>query len=151
MFQLSYAYMTTGKNHSFDYTAFVDKMTSLLFKMLSTFVIAILPRSKHILISCLRSPSAVIFLAQENKIWHCFHYLHIYLPWSDRTGYHDLRFLNATSKQPFSCSSFALIKRLFSFSSLSAIKVVSHAYLRLLIFLPAVLIQLSISHDVFPL
>ena len=47
------------KNHSFDQT-FVSKVMSLLFKMLSRLVIAFLPRSKHLLISWLQSPSAVI-------------------------------------------------------------------------------------------
>ena len=47
------------KNHSFDYTTFVGKVMSLLFKMLSRLVIAFLPRSKHLLISWLQSPSAV--------------------------------------------------------------------------------------------
>ena len=48
------------KNHSFDYMDFVDKVMSVLFNMLSTFVIAFLPRSKHLLISWLQSLSAVI-------------------------------------------------------------------------------------------
>ena len=48
------------KNHSFDYRTFVDKVMSLLFNMLPRLVIAFLPRSKHLLISWLQSPSAVI-------------------------------------------------------------------------------------------
>ena len=44
-----------------------------------------LPRSKRLLISQLQSLSTVIFLAQENKICHCFHFFPIRLPWSDRT------------------------------------------------------------------
>ena len=56
------------------------------------------------------------------------------------TGWHDLSFLNVEFKPTFSLSSFNFIKRLFSSSSLSAIRVVSSAYLRLLIFLPAILI-----------
>ena len=78
------------KNHSFD--GFPSM--SLLFSMLSGFVIAFLPRSKHLLISWLQSPSAVIFGIQENKVCHCFHYLPMYLPWSNGTRYHDLHFLN---------------------------------------------------------
>ena len=79
--------------------------------------------------------------AQENKVSHCFHCFPIYLPWSDGTRCHDLRFLNVElSSQVFSLSSFTFIKRLFSSSSLSAIRVVLSAYLRLLIFLPATLI-----------
>ena len=47
------------KNHSFDYTTFVGQVTSLHINMLSRFVIAFFPRSKHLLISWLQSPSAV--------------------------------------------------------------------------------------------
>ena len=74
--------------------AFVSKVMFLLFNMLSRLVIAFLPRSKHLLISWLQSPSAVIFWAQKNKVWHCFHCFPIYFPWSDGTGCHDLHFLN---------------------------------------------------------
>ena len=73
---------------------FVDKVMSLLFNMLSRWVIAFLPRTKHLLISWLQSPSAVIFGAPQNKVWHCFHCFPVYLPWSDGPGCHDLCFLN---------------------------------------------------------
>ena len=56
--QLSHPYMTTGKTIALTFTG---KVMSLLFNMLSRFVIAFLPRSKHLLISWLQSPSAVIF------------------------------------------------------------------------------------------
>ena len=82
------------------------------------------------------------FGAPKNKVWHCFP---IYFPWSDGTGCHDLRFLNVEFKPTFSPSSFTFIKRLFSSSSLSAIRVVSSAYLRWLIFLPAILIPACVS------
>ena len=72
---------------------FVDKVMSLLFNLLSSLVITFLPRSKHPLISWLQSPSAD-FGAPQNKVCHCFHCFPIYLPWSDGTGCHDLRFLN---------------------------------------------------------
>ena len=85
------------------------------------------------------------FGAQENivslSIGHCFP---IYLPWSDETGCHDLHFLNAEFKPTFSLSSFTFIRRLFS-SLLSAIRVVSSAYMRLLIFLLAILIPACAS------
>ena len=55
--QLSHANMTTGKTIAL---TFVDKVMSLLFNMLSRLVIAFLPKSKHLLISWLQSPSAVI-------------------------------------------------------------------------------------------
>ena len=58
--QLSHPYMTTRKTIALTRRTFVDKLTSLLFNMLSWLVIAFLPRSKHLLISWLQSPSAVI-------------------------------------------------------------------------------------------
>jgi len=86
------------------------------------------------------------FGAPKNIVSHCFHCLPIYFPWSDRTRCHDLSFLNVeffiNVKPTFSLSSFTFIKRLFSSSSLSAIRVV---YLRLLIFLPAILIPACAS------
>ena len=58
--QLSHPYMTTGKTKALTRRTFVDKVISLLFNMLSRLVITFLPRSKHLLISWLQSPSAVI-------------------------------------------------------------------------------------------
>ena len=58
--QLSHPYMTTGKTIDLTRWTFVDKVMSLLFNMLSRLVITFLPRSKHLLISWLQSPSAVI-------------------------------------------------------------------------------------------
>ena len=58
--QLSHPYMTTGKNIALTRQTFVGKVMSLLFNMLSRLVITFLPRSKHLLISWLQSPSAVI-------------------------------------------------------------------------------------------
>ena len=58
--QLSHPYMTTGKTKALTRQTFVGKVMSLLFNMLSRLVIAFLPRSKHLLISWLQSPSAVI-------------------------------------------------------------------------------------------
>ena len=58
--QLSHPYMTTGKTIALTRWTFVDKVMSLLFNMLSRLVITILPRSKHLLISWLPTPSAVI-------------------------------------------------------------------------------------------
>ena len=59
MVQLSYPYMTTGKTIALTRWTFVSKVMSLLFKMLSRFVIDFLPRSKYLLISWLQSLSAV--------------------------------------------------------------------------------------------
>ena len=60
MVQLSHPYMTTGKSIALTRWTFVDKVIYLLFNMLSRLVITFLPRSKHLLISWLQSPSAVI-------------------------------------------------------------------------------------------
>ena len=131
--------MTTGKNIALTRRAFVGKVMSLLFNMLSRLVITFLPRSKRLLISWLQSPSAVILEPPKIK--------------SDTIStvsssiYHEVIgpdamifvFWMLSFKPTFSLSSFTFIKRLFS-SSLSAIRVVSSAYLRLLIFLPAILI-----------
>ena len=58
--QLSHPYMTTGKTIALTRRTFVGKVMSVLFNMLSRLVITSLPRSKHLLISWLQSPSAVI-------------------------------------------------------------------------------------------
>ena len=58
--QLSHPYMTTGKTIALTRRTFVGKVMSLLFNMLSSLVTAFLPRSKHLFISWLQSPSAVI-------------------------------------------------------------------------------------------
>ena len=60
MVQLSHPYMTTGKTISLTRWTFVSKVMSLLCNMLSRFTIAFLPRSKHLFISWLQSPSAMI-------------------------------------------------------------------------------------------
>ena len=67
MVQLSHPYMTTGKTIALTIWTFVDKVMSLLFKMLSRLVIAFLPRSNHLLISWLQSPSAVILGPKKIK------------------------------------------------------------------------------------
>ena len=66
--QLSHPYMTTGKTIALTRRTFVGKVMSLLFNMLSRLVIAFLPRSKCLLISCLQSPSAVILEPPQNKV-----------------------------------------------------------------------------------
>ena len=86
MVQLSHPYMTTGKTIDFTIWAFVGKVMSLLFNMLSRFVIAFLPSNK-----CLKFMAKVTicsdFGEQENKTCHHFHYFPIYLPLnSERDG-----------------------------------------------------------------
>ena len=67
MIQLSHPYMTIGKTVTLTILIFVGNVMSLLFNMLSRFVIAFLPRSKHLLISWLQSPSAVILEPEKIK------------------------------------------------------------------------------------
>ena len=93
MVQLSHPYMTTGKTIALIIWAFVSKVMSLLFNMLYKFVIGFLLRSKHLLISWLKSPSAVT-LEPKKKVCHCFHCFPVYFPWSDGTSCHDVHFLN---------------------------------------------------------
>ena len=66
--QLSHPYMTTGKTIALTRRTFVDKVTSLLFNMLSRLVITFLPRSKRLLISWLQSPSTVTLEPPTNKV-----------------------------------------------------------------------------------
>ena len=77
--QLLHSYMTTGKTIALTRWTFVSKVMSLLFNMLSRLVIAFLPRSKHLLISWLQSPSAVILEPRKIKVNHCVHCFPIYL------------------------------------------------------------------------
>ena len=67
MVQPSHPYMTTGKTIALTEQTFVGKVVALLFNMLSRFVIAFLPRSKHLLISWLPSLSAVIWEPKKIK------------------------------------------------------------------------------------
>ena len=137
--QLSHPYITTGKTIALTRWTFVGKVMSLLFNMLSRLVITFLPRSKRLLISWLQSLSAVILEPQKTK--------------SDTVSTvspsicHEVMgpramifvFRMLSFRPTFLLSSFNFIMRLFGSSSLSAIKVVSSAYLGLLIFLPAIL------------
>ena len=131
--QLSHPYMTTGETIALTRWNFVGKGMSLLFNMLSSLVITFLPRSKRLLISWLQSPSAVLLEPRKIKSATVSSFP-IYFPWSDGTRCHDLCLLMLSFKPTFSLSTFTFIKRLLSSSSLSAIRVVSSAYLRLLIF-----------------
>ena len=137
--------MTTGKTIALTIWIFVDKVISLLFNMLSRFVIAFLPRSKHLLISWLQSPSTVILEPKKIKS--------VTVSIASPSTYHEVMELDTmififgmlSFKLAFSLSSFTFIKRLFSSSLLSAIMEVSSAYVRLLIFLPAILIPACAS------
>ena len=89
--QLSHPYMTTGKTIDLTRWTFVGKVMSLLFNMLSRLVITFLPRSKHLLISWLQSPSAVILEPPQNKFSHCFHCFPTYLPWNGGTSMNSMK------------------------------------------------------------
>ena len=143
--QFSHPFMATGKIITWTRWTFVGKVMSLFFSMLSRLVIALLPRRKCLLVSWLQSPSAVILEPPKIK---------------SLTGsivppsiFHEVMGLDAmilafwmlSFKPTFSLSSFTFIKRLFSPSSLSATRVVSPANLRLLIFLPVILIPACAS------
>ena len=138
--QLSHPFMTTGKTIALTRRTFVGKAMSLLFNMVSRLVITFLPRSKRLLISWLQSPSAVILEPQKTKSATVST---VSPPICLEVVGPDAMILVSwmlSFKPTFSLSSFTFIKRLFSSSSVSAIRVVSSAYLRLLIFLPAILI-----------
>ena len=139
--QLSHPYVTTGKTIALIRWTIVGKEMSLLFNMLSMLVITFLPRSKHILISWLQSLSAGILEPKKVKsdtVSTVFPSTSYEMMGPDAM---ILVFWMLRFKSKSSLSSFTFIKKLFSSSSFSAIKVVSSAYLRLLIFLPAILIQ----------
>ena len=118
---------------------------SLLFNMLFRFVIDFLPRSEDLLISWLQSPSAVILEPKKIKS--------VTVSIVSLSICHEvmgpdamiLVFWMLSFKPVFWPYSFTCIKRLFSSSSLSAIRMVSSAYLRLLIFLPTILIPACAS------
>ena len=91
--QLSHPYMTTGKTITLARWTFVGKVMSLFFNMLSRLLIAFLPRSKHLLISWVQSPSAVILKPRKIKFLTVSNVCP-YLSWNDENGCHDLSFLN---------------------------------------------------------
>ena len=142
MVQLSHPYTTTGKIIALTWQTFVGKAMSLLLNMLSRFVIAFLPRSKHLSISWLQSLSAVIL--EPKKIKSVTVSISIYHEVMGPDAM-ILVFWMLSFKPAFSLSSFTFIKRLFSSSSLSAVRLVWFAYLWLLIFLPVILIPASAS------
>ena len=91
--QLSHPYMINGKIIALTRWTFVEKVMSLLLNMLSRLVITFLPRSKRLNFMAAFTICSNLG-APKNKVWHRFHCFPIYLPWSDGTRSHDLRFLN---------------------------------------------------------
>ena len=125
---------------------FVGKVMCLLFNMLSISVIDFLPRSKHLLISWLQSPSTVILELKKIKSVTVSIFPPIYLPWSGRTGGYDSHFLNCwvlsqTFHSLLSPSSGGSLVSLHFLLFGWYLRV----YLRLLIFPPAILIPACAS------
>ena len=143
--QISHPYMTTEKTTALTRWTFSGKVMSLLFNMMSRLVTIVLPRNKCLLISWLQSPSAVIFEPPKIKSMTvsiaspsiCYEVM--------GPDAMILVFWIVIFKPTFSLSPFTFIKKLFSSSLLSAIRVVSSAYLRLLLFLLATLIPACAS------
>ena len=143
--QFSHPYMTTGKTIALTRWTFVGKVMSLLFNMLSSLVIAFLRRSKCLLISWLQSPSVVILEPRKIKSITFYTVSPSIFHAVMEPDAMILVFWILSFKPGFSLFSFTFINVLFSSSSLSAISVVSSTYLRLLIFLPAILIPACAS------
>ena len=145
MVQLSHPYMATRKTIALTIQTFVDKVMSLLFNMVSRMVRDFLLRSKCLLTAWLQSPSSVILESPKIKSLT----VSIVSP----SICHEVMGLDAMSlvfwmlsfKPTFSLSSFTFIKRLFSSSLFSAIRVVLSTHPRLLIFLLATLISACAS------
>ena len=137
--------MTIGNIVALNRWTLVGNVMSLFFNILSRLVTTFLPMSKCLLISWLHSPFAVTLQSKKIKL--------VTVSIVSPSTCHEVMGLDAmilifemlSFKPAFSLSSF--IKRLFSSSSLSAIRVVSSVYLRLLIFLPATFIPACASRS----
>ena len=147
MIQISHTYMTTGKTIALTRWTFVDKVMFLLFNNCLKLVMVFFPRSRSLLVSWLQSPSAVILEPKKIKS--------LTVSIVSTSICHEMMGLDAiifffwmlSFKPAFSLSCFTFIKRLFSSSLLSAIRVMSSAYLSLLIFLLAILIPACASSN----
>ena len=143
MVPLSHPYVTTGKTTALTRWTIVGKVMSLLFNTEVCHIFSSKEQGSFNFIAVVTLFSN--FGAQENKVCHCFH---CSLSLCHEVMGPDAMILVSRTlsfKPAFSLSSFTFIKRLFSSSSLSAIRVISSAYLRLLIFLPAILIPACAS------
>ena len=134
----------TGKTIALTIWTFVSKIMSLLFNTLSRFVKAFLPRSNRLLISWLQSPSAVILEPKKIKS--------VTVSIVSPSVCHEVMGLDAMvfvflmlSWPAFSFSSFTFIKRLFSSSLLSAIRVVSSACAKWLQLCPTLCVPMDCS------
>ena len=115
MVQILHPYMTTGKTIALTTWTFVGKVMSLLFNMPSRFVIAFLPRSKHLLISWLQLSSAVILEPKKIKSVTVSTFYPSICHEVMGSDAMILVFLMLSFKPAFSLSFFTIIKRLFKF------------------------------------
>ena len=137
MVQLSHLYLTTGKIIALTIRTFVGKVISLLFNILSRFVIALLPRSKHLLISWLQSPSTVTLESKKIKSATTYTFslsIRHEVMGPDAMILVFWMFFECWVSSQFFHSPLSPSIRDFSSSLLSAIRVLSSAYLRLLIY-----------------
>ena len=138
--QLPQLHMTTGKTIALTRWTFIGNVMSLLFNTLSSFAIAFLPRSNHLLISWLQLLSAVILEPKKRKSVTTSTFSPSICHEVVGPDAMVLVFLIFSFKLALSLSFFTLTKRLFSSSLLSAIRMISSTYLRLLVFLVPMLI-----------
>ena len=135
MVQLSHPYVTTGKTIALAIDLCRQSDVSALY---AVYVGHSFPSKEQASFNFVAAITVCTdFGAQENKIWHCFPICCHEVTGPDAM---ILVFWMLGFKPPFSLFSFIFIKRLFSSSSFSTIKVVSSAYLRLLLYLPEILI-----------
>ena len=139
----SSCHVTTWKTIALTIQTFVGRVMSLLFNTLSRFVIAFLSRSNCLLISWLQSLSAVILEPKKRKSVTTSTFSPSICYAVIGPDAMILVFSTFRLKSALSLCSFTLIKRLFSSSLLSAIRVVSFTYLRLLMFLPPIYLNSS--------
>ena len=142
MVQLFNPYTTTGKTIALTRCTFVGKVRSLLFIILSRFVIAFLPRSKCFIISWLQPPSAVILEPKNIKSVSVSTFSPLIF---HGARYHEFIFWTVSFQTSFFTLLFHFYQEALQFLFTFCHKGVSSAYLRLLIFLPAILIPACAS------
>ena len=135
----------TGKTIALTICTYVSKVLSLLFNILPYVCHSVLSKEQGSFSFMEAVTIHSNFGAQENKICQCFHFFPSV--WHEMMGLDAmiLVIFTLSFKSAFSVSSFTIIKELFSSSSLSAIRVIYSAYLRLLIFLLEILIPACAS------
>ena len=145
LYGLIHSYVTTGKTIGLTRQTFVGKLMSLSFNMLSRFFLVFLPRSKHLLISWLQPPSELMLEPKKIKSFTISIVSPSFCQEAMGLDAMILVFWTLCFKPALLLSSFTFIKRLFSYSLLFPIWVASSAYVRLLTFLPAILVSVWAS------